>query len=152
MYTLTLNPACIHSHTTQNGRRELSIWQRQLTFQHHDDELLPTQTEGYKVRLISFKISATFQFNADAQVGEAKTMAELAALDQEDESLQRWKASLGLTGGAGGSGKKEVVPVSLFLTSPTRPGGDITLDLTLPPADIAKLKKDPSELALAQWN
>lgn len=83
---------------------------------------------------------------ADTQVGEAKTMAELAALDQEDESLQRWKASLGLTGAAGGSGKKEVLPVALFLTSPTRPGGDITLDLTMPPADIAKLKKDPSEL------
>lgn len=74
-------------------------------------------------------------------------MAELAALDQEDESLQRWKASLGLTGAAGAGGKKEVVPVALFLTSPSRPGGDIVLDLTLPAADIARLKKDPSKLS-----
>ncbi|CAK9780652.1 E set domain-containing protein [Cutaneotrichosporon oleaginosum] len=88
----------------------------------HDDELAATQTEGYKI-------------------GQAKTVAELAALDQEDESLQRWKASLGLTGTVGG-GKKRIVPKTLFLTSPTR-AQDIVLDLTQPHEVLAKLKKEP---------
>jgi Rho GDP-dissociation inhibitor len=35
------------------------------------------------------------------KLGEKKTAEELAALDAEDESLAKWKASLGI--GAGGS-------------------------------------------------
>jgi Rho GDP-dissociation inhibitor len=47
----------------------------------NEDELIATTTEGYKV-------------------GEKKTIEELQALDAEDESLVRWKQSLGLgTGG-----------------------------------------------------
>ncbi|ORX38423.1 E set domain-containing protein [Kockovaella imperatae] len=66
-----------------------------------DDEFAPTQTQGYKV-------------------GESKTVAELAALDQEDESLQRWKQSLGIATGPGGSnGPKQIIPKTLFLSSPT---------------------------------
>ncbi|CAG8835717.1 5019_t:CDS:1, partial [Racocetra persica] len=41
------------------------------------DELAPSQTPGYKV-------------------GEKKTLDEYANLDSTDESLNRWKASLGL--------------------------------------------------------
>jgi len=52
--------------------------------QHHEDEddLQPTFHAGYKL-------------------GEKKTAEELAALDAEDESLAKWKASLGI--GAGGA-------------------------------------------------
>ncbi|WVQ90506.1 hypothetical protein IAS59_004286 [Cryptococcus gattii] len=48
--------------------------------------------------------------------GQSKTVAELAALDQEDESLQRWKQSLGIGAGAPGGGEKRVVLKSLFLS------------------------------------
>ncbi|OCF38541.1 rho GDP-dissociation inhibitor [Kwoniella heveanensis CBS 569] len=88
-----------------------------------EDELAPTETEGYKV-------------------GQSKTVAELAALDQEDESLQRWKASLGLGTSAGSGGSKKVVLKTLFLQSPTLPK-QITIDLTQSPAELAKLKKEP---------
>ncbi|WVF67431.1 hypothetical protein IAT40_002187 [Kwoniella sp. CBS 6097] len=88
-----------------------------------EDELAPTETEGYKV-------------------GQSKTVAELAALDQEDESLQRWKASLGLGTAGGGGGSKKVVLKTLFLQSPTLPK-QITIDLTQGPAELAKLKKEP---------
>ncbi|WWC90629.1 uncharacterized protein L201_005565 [Kwoniella dendrophila CBS 6074] len=49
---------------------------------------------------------------------------------KEDESLQRWKASLGLGANAGAGG------------SPTLPK-DIVIDLTQSPAELAKLKKEP---------
>jgi RHO protein GDP dissociation inhibitor len=39
--------------------------------------------------------------SAGYKLGEKKTAEELAALDAEDESLAKWKASLGI--GAGGS-------------------------------------------------
>ncbi|WWC63369.1 uncharacterized protein I303_105969 [Kwoniella dejecticola CBS 10117] len=65
-----------------------------------EDELAPTETQGYKV-------------------GQSKTVAELAALDQEDESLQRWKASLGLGPNAAAGGSKKVILKTLFLSSPT---------------------------------
>ncbi|CAD6586315.1 MAG: hypothetical protein TREMPRED_004387 [Tremellales sp. Tagirdzhanova-0007] len=84
-----------------------------------EDDLAPTQTEGYKI-------------------GQSKTVAELAALDQEDESLQRWKQSLGLDTNAGSASKK-VVPKTLFLSSPTL-DQPITIDLTQTAAELAKLK------------
>lgn len=54
-----------------------------------DDDLAPSQTAGYKP-------------------GEEKTLAELAELDKEDESLARWKASLGLAAGGAAAGAKKV--------------------------------------------
>lgn len=57
-----------------------------------DDELRPTQTQGYKV-------------------GEKKTLEEYSQLDANDESLQRWKASLGIADGAGAGGDKPKVRV-----------------------------------------
>ncbi|KAL1413574.1 rho GDP dissociation inhibitor [Vanrija albida] len=91
---------------------------------HPDDELNPTVTEGYKV-------------------GQAKTVQELANLDKEDESLQRWKASLGIGASGSGGGAKKVVLKTLFLTSPTRQQGDVVLDLTQKPDELARLKKEP---------
>ncbi|WRT68471.1 uncharacterized protein IL334_005447 [Kwoniella shivajii] len=88
-----------------------------------EDELAPTETQGYKV-------------------GQSKTVAELAALDQEDESLQRWKASLGLGANANAGGSKRVILKTLFLSSPTLPT-TISIDLTQPAADLAKLKAKP---------
>ncbi|CED84748.1 Rho GDP-dissociation inhibitor [Phaffia rhodozyma] len=67
----------------------------------NDDDLTPSTTAGYKL-------------------GQERSLAELAALDQEDESLQKWKASLGLnTGAVGQAGPKRS------------------------PDEIAKLKKNP---------
>ncbi|KAK4688816.1 Rho GDP-dissociation inhibitor, partial [Tremellales sp. Uapishka_1] len=71
-----------------------------------EDDLAPTQTEGYK----------------------------------EDESLQRWKMSLGLGPTAGG-GSKKVVLKTLFLSSPTL-DNPISVDLTQSPAELARLKKE----------
>ncbi|KAJ3110751.1 hypothetical protein HDU96_006292 [Phlyctochytrium bullatum] len=48
-----------------------------------DDDLAPTSTTGYKV-------------------GVKKTAEELAKMDAEDESLRKWKESLGLKVGSGG--------------------------------------------------
>ncbi|KAB5593387.1 Rho GDP-dissociation inhibitor [Ceratobasidium theobromae] len=78
---------------------------------HEEDDLNPTQTAGYKV-------------------GAKKTVAEYANLDAEDESLARWKASLGIAGGDQGGGSSQpakFIVHSLFLTSPTREG-DIVLN------------------------
>ncbi|ERF68264.1 hypothetical protein EPUS_02720 [Endocarpon pusillum Z07020] len=109
----------------------------------HEDDLAPSKTEGFKV-------------------GEKKTLDEYAKLDQEDEALNRWKASLGL-----GSGKtvgdpndpRKCVIKSLALVRPPpfychihrakqghfqevqgRP--DITIDLSAPGA-VETLKNKP---------
>ena len=47
---------------------------------HHDEDFSPSQTAGYKV-------------------GEKKTMEEYQQLDAQDESLNKWKESLGLKDG-----------------------------------------------------
>ncbi|KAL0086026.1 immunoglobulin E-set, partial [Phycomyces blakesleeanus] len=44
---------------------------------HHDDDLIPSQTAGYKP-------------------GEKKTLEQYQDLDAQDESLKKWKESLGL--------------------------------------------------------
>jgi Rho GDP-dissociation inhibitor len=69
------------------------------------DDLKPSSTPGYKP-------------------SAAKSAAEYAQLDAEDESLARWKASLGLGGAvnADTSGPKVTV-LTLELTSPTLPPG-----------------------------
>ncbi|CAG8664969.1 13794_t:CDS:2 [Dentiscutata erythropus] len=75
------------------------------------DELAPSQTPGYKV-------------------GEKKTLDEYATMDSTDESLNRWKASLGLAGKAAGSqvdGPKVII-LHLALEVPGRE--DVILDLS----------------------
>ncbi|KII95319.1 hypothetical protein PLICRDRAFT_34162 [Plicaturopsis crispa FD-325 SS-3] len=91
----------------------------------HDDDLAPSATPGYKP-------------------SAAKSADEYAQLDANDESLARWKASLGIVPGAAtaGTGPKVTV-LTLELDSATLPAGKkIVFDL----ADTAKLadtKKNP---------
>ncbi|KAF8529290.1 E set domain-containing protein [Hysterangium stoloniferum] len=89
------------------------------------EDLLPTQTAGYKASGL-------------------KSVDEYKSLDANDESLNRWKASLGLGHAAGdvASGPKVTV-FTLFLESQTLPQGrKISIDVTNP-AQLAALKKDP---------
>lgn len=51
---------------------------------HHEDDLAPTQTTGYKP-------------------GEKKSLQEYQTLDAGDESLNKWKESLGLNKSTGAS-------------------------------------------------
>jgi len=71
----------------------------------HDDDLAPSATPGYKPTA-------------------AKSMDEYAKLDAEDESLARWKASLGIVPGTSGSASgPRVTVVTLELDSATLPPG-----------------------------
>ncbi|CRG84318.1 Rho GDP-dissociation inhibitor [Talaromyces islandicus] len=88
----------------------------------HDDELATSQTEGFKV-------------------GEKKTIEEYKNLDQNDESLNRWKASLGLNTGdpiGDPNDPRKCIIKSLAIEAPGR--ADITLDLT--GADALESLKD----------
>ncbi|KAF3907697.1 hypothetical protein AA313_de0207587 [Arthrobotrys entomopaga] len=90
------------------------------------DELATSTAEGFKV-------------------GEKKTLDELHKLDAEDESLAKWKASLGLTPDAVGApvdpnDKRTVVIEELALEVEGRE--DITVDLTKPGA-VEALKNTP---------
>ncbi|KAG6880452.1 hypothetical protein C0992_000054 [Termitomyces sp. T32_za158] len=71
--------------------------------------------------------------------------AEYAKLDAEDESLARWKASLGIVPGATGNDTDgpKVTILTLELDSPTLPvGKKIILDL-MDAARLAEAKKNP---------
>lgn len=65
-----------------------------MTDHHEEDELAPTQTTGYKP-------------------GEKKTLEEYQSLDAQDESLKKWKESLGLNNAA--NGKWYSLPPFLFI-------------------------------------
>lgn len=73
----------------------------------HEDDLTPVTAEGYVV-------------------GEKKTIEEYNKLDAEDESLAKWKASLGLSGNSTAypvkaGDKRKVVVVELGLEFPDQP-------------------------------
>ncbi|KAF8665583.1 hypothetical protein AX16_000041 [Volvariella volvacea WC 439] len=90
------------------------------------EELKPTTTPGYKP-------------------SAAKTTEEYAQLDAEDESLARWKASLGIVPGAAASENAgpKVTVLTLELDSPTLPPGKrIVVDLTNKD-QLADTKKNP---------
>jgi len=90
----------------------------------HDDELAASKTEGFKI-------------------GEKKTIEEYQQLDQNDESLNRWKASLGLATGTPIGDPKDprtCIIHSLAIESQGRP--DITVELKEPGA-VEQLKKKP---------
>ncbi|KAL0635831.1 rho GDP dissociation inhibitor [Maublancomyces gigas] len=93
----------------------------------HDDELKPSMTEGYKV-------------------GEKKSVDEYANLDAGDESLARWKESLGIGAKSAGSSlgepgdKRTVVVLQLSLLVEGRP--DVIIDLNTSGA-VESLKKNP---------
>lgn len=89
-------------------------------------DLQPTSTPGYKLTA-------------------AKSPEELAKLDAEDESLARWKASLGIVPGvtSGDTSKPKVTVLTLELDSPTLPPGKkLAFDLA-DTAKLADLKKNP---------
>lgn len=73
------------------------------------DELNPTLTAGYKP-------------------GEKKTLEELAQLDAQDESLRKWKESLGLKGGAAAGAGPNVVILHMAMEVVDRT--DVKLDLS----------------------
>ncbi|KAK0555543.1 rho GDP dissociation inhibitor [Tilletia horrida] len=79
----------------------------------HDDELAPTETAGYKV-------------------GEKKSVAQYLQTDSADESLARWKASLGISANAA-TGAPSGPPFKLHwiaLQSAGAPqNGQVTLNL-----------------------
>ncbi|KAG2013474.1 rho GDP-dissociation inhibitor [Coprinopsis cinerea AmutBmut pab1-1] len=92
-----------------------------------EDELKPSFTPGYKPG------------------APPKSAEEYAKLDAEDESLARWKASLGIVPGAtsGDTSGPKVTVLTLELVSPTLPPGKkIAFNLADPNA-IASLKKTP---------
>ncbi|KAN0097315.1 Immunoglobulin E-set [Tylopilus felleus] len=94
----------------------------------HDeqDDLKPSFTPGYKP-------------------GTAKTAEEYAKLDAEDESLARWKASLGIVPGAptGNTSLPKVSVVSLELHSPTLPPGKKLAFNLEDKEKLADIKKNP---------
>jgi len=91
-----------------------------------DGELQPSNTPGYKA-------------------GAIKSPEEFAKLDAEDESLTRWKASLGIVPGvttSSAAGPKVSV-LTLELDSPTLPAGrKIILDIN-DPKQLQEVKKKP---------
>ncbi|KAL7660966.1 rho GDP dissociation inhibitor [Aspergillus niger] len=90
----------------------------------HEEDLVASQTEGFKV-------------------GEKKTIEEYQNLDKNDESLNRWKASLGLaTGNPIGdpNDPRKCIIKSLALEVQGRP--DVVIDLSTPHA-LETLKDKP---------
>ncbi|KAL2221869.1 rho-gdp dissociation inhibitor [Thermoascus aurantiacus ATCC 26904] len=90
----------------------------------HDEDLTASKTEGFKL-------------------GEKKTIEEYKQLDANDESLNRWKASLGLNSGTpigDPNDPRRCIIQSLALETEGRP--DIVVDLTGPGA-LEKLKEKP---------
>ncbi|KAH6561612.1 hypothetical protein BASA50_002336 [Batrachochytrium salamandrivorans] len=82
----------------------------------YEDDLAPSLTTGYKV-------------------GEKKTLEELAQLDAQDESLKKWKESLGVGAAAAlpaGADPRRVIVLALTLEVAGRP--DVSIDLSTPDA------------------
>jgi Rho GDP-dissociation inhibitor len=89
-----------------------------------DDDLAPTQTEGYVAP-------------------EKKTLEELTQLDKDDDALNKWKQSLlknANTAGATTNDPRRVVVLSLSMEVEGRP--DVTLDLSSAEA-LEQTKKSP---------
>ncbi|KAF9008912.1 immunoglobulin E-set [Cyathus striatus] len=91
----------------------------------HDD-LKPSSTPGYKV-------------------SAAKSADEYAKLDAGDESLARWKASLGIIPGVDSEDKSKpkVTVLTLELASPTLPPGKQIVFNLNDTARLADTKKNP---------
>ncbi|KAL1303577.1 hypothetical protein AAFC00_006944 [Neodothiora populina] len=95
-----------------------------MSADHHDDELVPEQTEGFKV-------------------GEKKTIDEYQQLDQNDESLRKWKESLGIGSGSTISDPNDPRKVIIFSLGLEIEGrSDVIIDLTTPNS-LEELKSKP---------
>ncbi|EIM88538.1 rho GDP-dissociation inhibitor [Stereum hirsutum FP-91666 SS1] len=99
-----------------------------MSSQDDADDFAPNTTPGYKPTA-------------------AKSVDEYAKMDANDESLARWKASLGITGEGGGDPTKRKVEVlTLELTSPSLPAGrTISVDLNNP-NQLAEMKDSPIQV------
>ncbi|TPX32791.1 hypothetical protein SmJEL517_g04172 [Synchytrium microbalum] len=91
-----------------------------------DDDLTVSTTAGYKV-------------------GEKKTLEELQKLDEQDESLKKWKESLGIKAGASedadtAKDPRKVIVFSLTLEVKDRT--DVVVDISTP-EKLAALKEKP---------
>ncbi|KAH9943308.1 rho GDP-dissociation inhibitor, partial [Epithele typhae] len=90
-----------------------------------EDDFAPSSTPGYKV-------------------GAAKSADEYAQLDAEDESLARWKASLGIAPGASGpAAGPKVTILTLELASPTLPPGKHLVMNLQDQNALVNIKKNP---------
>ncbi|OJJ50886.1 hypothetical protein ASPZODRAFT_280989 [Penicilliopsis zonata CBS 506.65] len=90
----------------------------------HEDDLTASKTAGFKV-------------------GEKKTLEEYTKLDQEDEAMNRWKASLGLNTGepvGNPNDPRKCIIKSLALEVAGRP--DVVIDLASDEA-VKTLKEHP---------
>ncbi|CAI2186092.1 3970_t:CDS:2 [Funneliformis geosporum] len=88
-----------------------------------DEDLIPSQTAGYKV-------------------GQKKTLEEYNSLDANDESLKKWKETLGLGTPASGpvDDPRRVVILEIALEVPGRT--DVVLDLSTPEL-LENVKNNP---------
>ncbi|CAN8102507.1 unnamed protein product [Discula destructiva] len=94
----------------------------------HDEDTMPEETQGYKLSQ------------------PKQSMAEYQQMDANDESLQRYKESLGLTGGkdlSDPSDKRVCIIHSLTMDSPGRP--PVPIDLATPGAETT-LKDKPFKI------
>lgn len=125
--------------------------------EQHDDDLAPSKTEGFKVgekktveeyqKLgVSCPVDShlqRLQAGGSSHYRTGGRWADHDHADQNDESLNRWKASLGIGAGdasANPSDPRVCVIQSLALEVEGRP--DITIDLTAPGA-LEGLKNKP---------
>lgn len=89
-----------------------------------DEELEATKTPGFKV-------------------GEQKTLDEYTQLDANDESLNKWKASLGITGDSKAVSGPKLTIHTLAFESASAPGGSVQIRLDGSDAELEALKKNP---------
>ncbi|KAK1241144.1 hypothetical protein MKX08_001118 [Trichoderma sp. CBMAI-0020] len=95
---------------------------------HHDDDTMPEQTEGYKLSQ------------------PKQSLAEYHQMDAGDESLQRYKQSLGLGGGtdlSDPSDPRVCIILSLTMSSPGR--DPVTIELSTPGSEKT-LKDKPFQI------
>jgi Rho GDP-dissociation inhibitor len=102
----------------------------------HDDELSASKTEGFKVgekKTIAEYTNLGKDLNSTVSfaIGVSYLTIIPVSIDQNDESLNRWKASLGLNTGepiGNPNDPRTCIIQSLAIEAPGKP--DITLDLT----------------------
>lgn len=95
---------------------------------HHDDDALPENTQGYKLSQ------------------PKQSLAEYHQMDANDESLQRYKESLGLGGGRDLSDPNDPrVCIILSLTMESAGRAPVTIDLSTPGSE-STLKDNPFKI------